>query len=90
MGAVNFDQRERELFNKQGAQGINFDSYSKIEVECKGPGADTIPGLQSFKDLGAQVLAHLPPAARLLHHCSERVLTYCVVCPAAASVLPRP
>ena len=48
---------ETELFHKQGSQGINFDNYDKIDVEVKGPGADAVAPLQTFKDLGGA----LPP-----------------------------
>ena len=43
----------------QGAQGINFDNYDKVEVEVKGPGADQVQALDNFKDLGAHLPAFL-------------------------------
>lgn len=44
---------ERELFAKQGAAGIKFSSYEKIDVEVKGPGADAVPALTGFSSLAA-------------------------------------
>eukprot|EP01047_Picozoa_sp_COSAG01_P095140 COSAG01_NODE_25906_length_729_cov_7.609524_1_plen_198_part_10 len=54
---VNRDQRERELFQKQGAAGINFETYDKIDVEVSGSQAGAAPALAHFQDLGGR----LPP-----------------------------
>ena len=44
---------EAELFGQQGAAGIKFSSYEKIEVEVKGPKSSTaIPPLEGFSSLG--------------------------------------
>ena len=37
------DAREKALFATQGTQGIQFDKYADIKVECRGPGADAAP-----------------------------------------------
>eukprot|EP00961_Rhodomonas_salina_P101875 1370589-Rhodomonas_salina.1 len=57
VGGPQLSRSEAELFQKQGAQGINFDNYDKIDVEVKGNGVDAVPALQNFKDLGQ----NLPP-----------------------------
>ena len=46
-------KRQRELFSKQGAQGINFKKYDEIKVEVKLPNGSNIsfPVMQSFDDL---------------------------------------
>ena len=50
------DAREKALFATQGTQGIQFDKYANIKVECRGPGSDAAPPLDDF---GA--LTSLPP-----------------------------
>ena len=61
---------ENELFSKQGAAGINFDQYSRIQVERSGRGADTVPALADFSELGGTLppfLARNITLMRLVH-----------------------
>jgi ATP-dependent RNA helicase DDX3X len=49
---------EDDLFSKQGSQGINFDTYDKIEVTCQGPGAQDVAPLALFQDLNLSSVLH--------------------------------
>ena len=64
-GSYSYPTRRRdesELFGQQGAAGIKFSSYDKIDVEVRGPaGGGTVPPLGEFSSLGED---RLPPFLR--------------------------
>lgn len=49
-------QDEKTLFGSQGPAGINFDQYNKIKVDRSGTGADQVPVLEAFSQLGGSRL----------------------------------
>ena len=65
---VNFDQKEAQLFQKQGAQGINFDAYDAIEVEVNGPGADSAQSLGRFQDMSGKIPDFVARNVRLMNY----------------------
>jgi ATP-dependent RNA helicase DDX3X len=52
-------ERERELFQTQGAAGINFETYDKVDVEVSGSQAGAAPALAHFQDLGERLPSFL-------------------------------
>lgn len=60
---------ESELFHRQGAVGIKFSSYDKIDVEVKGPqGSETVPPLEGFSSLGSTLPPFLRENLRRMHY----------------------
>ena len=67
-GAQNSAKGEAELFQKQGAAGINFDTYDKIEVQLSGTNSGAAPTLGHFNDLGTQLPAFLARNVGLMNY----------------------
>ena len=59
---------EAELFQKQGAAGINFDTYDKIEVQISGTHSGAAPALAHFNDLGAPLPGFLARNVGLMNY----------------------
>lgn len=63
------DQREAELFAKQGAKGINFDAYDAIDVQVTGPPhLPVVAPLQNFSDLATSLPPFLVRNLQLMHY----------------------
>lgn len=73
---------QRELFDKQGSSGINFQQYDSIPVTRSGPDSSAIPQVENFIDLKAKLpsflSSNLTDAGRMNYTTPTPIQRHCV------------